>query len=63
MGADQRAMTMEVITVRNGEVIKGKQFTSQAAAYRYCVQRNWRVQDNAGRQCQLMIRVMREKGT
>lgn len=56
-------MTMEVITVRNGEVIKGKQFTSQAAAYRYCVQRNWRAQDNAGRQCQLMIRVMREKKT
>lgn len=56
-------MTMEVITIRNGEVIKGKQFTSQAAAYRFCVSRNWRVRDKAGRQCQLMIRTMREKET
>lgn len=60
---DAGVMTVAVITVRNGEIIKGKQFTSQAASYRFCVQRNWRAHDNAGRKCQLMIRTMREKET
>lgn len=34
-------MTMEVITVRNGEIIRGKLFGDHMKAYRFCVQRNF----------------------
>ena len=50
-------MTMEVITVRNGEIIRGKLFGDHMEAYRFCVQRNWRTRGNAGRQCQLAIQI------
>ena len=54
-------MTMEVITVRNGEIIRGKLFGDHMEAYRFFVQRNWRTRGNAGRQCQLMIRPVQEE--
>lgn len=54
-------MTVEVITVRNGEIIRGKLLSDHMKAYAYCTMRNWRVLDKGGRPCQLMIRLVHEE--